>query len=81
MTRRLTVHLSDGTRKIRVKEYRYIDCLNKDILPGTKVHLVGTINYEHKTLSISDENIKIIGGIVSEIGTPEYLSKLTEQAL
>ena len=79
--RLLTIHLSDGSRKIKATEYRHVPSLKKDILPGTKVHLVGKITYSNQTLFLMPENVKVIGGIVPEIGTIEYLIQLIEQDL
>ena len=77
----LILHLSDCSRKLKAKEYRHGTCLNKDMLPGTKIQLIGQINYKYKTVLLWPNNIKIIGGIVPEIGTIEYLNKITKQAL
>ena len=51
------------------------------MLPGTKIQLVGSIDYNYKTVLLWPNNMKIIGGCVPEIGTTEYLKTVQEQAI
>lgn len=63
----LQMRLTDGLQEINAIEYKTIPELNVNIVPGTKIRIIGPVTVRRGNLMIEPKNVKILGGEVEEI--------------
>lgn len=70
----LTFHLTDGENKIKGMEYQPMNRLKEDdLIPGTKIELVGQIRFVNQVLFLSEANVRVLGGQVEGLNSVDYL--------
>lgn len=63
----LQLVLTDGTQDIKAIEYKYISCLNKKLVPGMKMLIIGPVMVRRGQILLEETNLKLLGGEVEEI--------------
>lgn len=75
--RALQLVLTDGIQEIKAIEYKYITCLNKKLVPGMKMLIIGPLTVRRGQILLEENNLKLLGGEVEEI----LVSNATENVL
>ncbi|KAK3920584.1 RecQ-mediated genome instability protein 1 [Frankliniella fusca] len=65
--RMLLLTLCDGLQTIKAIEYRPIPSLKTDLIPGTKILLIGPTLCRRGVLMLEEKHIKILGGEVESL--------------
>ncbi|XP_071955856.1 recQ-mediated genome instability protein 1-like [Antedon mediterranea] len=80
-SRMLMLYLTDGHQNLQAMEYKPIQCLNTNLLPGTKVVIEGSITCRLGVLMLSAEHIKVLGGEVDSLLESNSQIQLLTKAL
>ncbi|XP_066137412.1 recQ-mediated genome instability protein 1-like [Euwallacea fornicatus] len=73
----LQLTLTDGVQEVEAMEFKPIECLSINLLPGTKFKITGPVVIRNGRLMLEPNNIKNLGGSVDDI----IISKAAENVL
>ena len=65
--RMLRLELTDGSQSIQAIEYKAINHLHLDLIPGTKILIKGPVECRRGVILLRPNNVELLGGEVSDL--------------
>jgi RecQ-mediated genome instability protein 1 len=63
----LRLELTDGSQSIQAIEYKAINNLHLDLIPGTKILVKGPVECRRGVILLRPNNVELLGGEVSDL--------------
>uniref|UniRef100_A0A8C4NDX6 RecQ-mediated genome instability protein 1 n=1 Tax=Eptatretus burgeri TaxID=7764 RepID=A0A8C4NDX6_EPTBU len=74
--RMLMLELTDGIQQIQAMEYQAVPILNTHLPPGTKLLIMGEVEYRLGVLLLTNKNVKVLGGEVESLQASNSFERL-----
>lgn len=78
----LTFLMTDGEKKIKGVEYEAMKNITEnELMPGTKIELIGPIRFVNQILFLNEKNVRILGGKVDDLTSVDYLIRAIQNEM
>ncbi|XP_067000187.2 recQ-mediated genome instability protein 1 [Anabrus simplex] len=75
------LHLCDGVQEVKGIEYQPMPCLDKPLVPGTKVILVGPVDCRRGVILLQEHNLQVVGGEIDSLLIPNATENVLARRL